>query len=290
MWCRFRYINNTGGGQYSAKFYTSNDPVTKQPALVAWTQLGVEQNGVSPIPTVTIGVVQVGERAGTTGELTGKTFRAQLYNAPMDLGGALLKDFNAENWPETATNGATAVSSTTGETWTLNNSGALPAQIVGSPSVLFDGAAHLMRAVFAWVQPEMLYCYGKQITWTNADEVFDGGASAAMLLQQTNGGASPQIRQFAGAPSGNNVDWILNTYNTVAALFNGAASSLKIGIGAAVIGNAGVANAGGFTMGADGSGVGGCANIQFKEAIGRRVADSAALQAQIITLLNIINA
>lgn len=232
--------NSTTG---DVNFYTSDDGVT-------WSQLGVTQTGVTGAMSNQAVAVEVGATfAGTANITSGKIYNAQIYNG---INGTLAVDFNAEDSAATSTNGATFVSSTTGETWTLNNTGALKAQIVGSASLLFDGTAHFMKAAaFTCAQPTVVFLDGKQPTWTATRAVFDGNTLATGELIKTT--ATPQVNITAGSSVAANTDWTLNTRKIVVAAFNGASSSLQVGGAAATTGNAGAGNMAGFTLGANGS-------------------------------------
>lgn len=175
--------------------------------------------------------------------------------------------------------------------WTLNNTGATPAQIIASPSLLFDGTAHFMQAAFTLNQPNTIYIVFKQVTWTILDTVFDGdegGVSITAQLAQSTG--TPKLTIFAGSIIGDNANLAVGAYGVAAAVFNGASSSLTIDSTAALTGNAGAGNAGGMTLGANGLAVTAqFGNIQVKEIIIRNVADSVATQAQIQALLKAIH-
>ena len=195
-------------------------------------------------------------------------------------------DFNAAYWPETSTNGTTQVSSTTGETWTLNNTGALLAQIVGSPKIITDGTASYMKtAAFPFVQPEVVIFVGKQITWTDGDFIWDGNANSLMTLYQTGG--TPAIRLSAGAAVAGQT-LTLNTKGIVAATYNGASSAYQVNAAAASTGNAGASNGGGFTLAARGD-VAQIGNIEADEIILLNAVPSAAKLNQIISLLAAIH-
>ena len=109
----------------------------------------------------------------------------------------------------------------------------------------------------------------KQVTWSDADRVFDGNVSLRGLLQQTQGGASPNLRIYAGAASASK-DLPLDTFGIIRILFNGANSSFQINEDAAWTGDVGVFDMGGFDLGS----LGQRANIQVKEVILRNVDDT----------------
>ena len=135
-------------------------------------------------------------------------------------------------------------------------------------SILFDGSDNFMKCdAFTLNQPETVYLLGKQVTWSSGDYWCDGNIDARMIIQQTNLGASPQLRLFAGLGTGSNSDLAVDTYGVIAAVFNGASSVLQVNKGTAVTGNVGANNAAGFTLGASGGVVAGFSNIRIKEVL-----------------------
>ena len=267
-----------------AKTYISTDGIS-------WTLKDTSATIAGNIPT-SASALYVGTRGDTSTEpWLGKQFRVKLFNGiPPMLGGAAsanpVVDWNAADWPETSTNGATQASSTTGEVWTLNNTGAKPAQIVGSPSLLFDGTAHTMAMATTLIQPETIYMVGRQVSWTSTEAIFDGAALASGELIQTT--ATPQLNITAGSSVAANTNLAVGTYGVITAVFNGASSSLQIDGNVATTGNAGAANMSGFTLGANGDDLL-FGNIQVKEVIIRSTADSAATQAAIQSLLKALH-
>lgn len=252
----------------------------------SWVQIGTTVTITSGALALTTASVGVGANGVGSGVLNGKVYRAQIYNG---IDGTLAVDFKASDWPETSTNGATQVSGTTGETWTLNNTGTKPAQIVGSPSLLFDssGSSNFMATgAFTLNQPTIVYSVLKQISWGNGVYIWDGSAIAMMAMYQ--GGVTPQLNLNAGAGTGTNGNLPTGQNSVVTAIYNGASSSLKVDGSAAATGNAGANNAGAFVLGHAGNGTA-PSNIQVKEIIIRNVADSAAVQAQIRALLKSIH-
>lgn len=125
-WVKATLDVNNGAGGNTVSFFTSDDGAN-------WTPLGV--------PVVTAGVtsifsgnfpVTIGGQ-GTSGGfslLSGRIYTARLYNG---INGTLVANFDASRGNG---NSSTIVAST-GETWTINRTGADPAMIVSSPQVLF---------------------------------------------------------------------------------------------------------------------------------------------------------
>ena len=106
-WLRVTRVAATG----VFNFFTSDDDVT-------WTALGAPVAGAAGALVDTADIVEVGALAtGTLDPVDGRIFRAQIYNG---INGTLAVDFNANDF---TAGGSSAVSSTTGETWTVNTSG-----------------------------------------------------------------------------------------------------------------------------------------------------------------------
>lgn len=144
---------------------------------------------------------------------------------------------------------------------------------VENDGVLFDGIDNVMRtASFTFVQPEMVYLVLKQITWTANDKLMDGFSSNTGLITQFS--APPNLRANAGIDSSTNPNLIMDTYGIIRVLFNGASSKLQIDENAAITGDFGALNMGGITLGAKAT-LAQFANIQVKEVIFRKIADTA---------------
>lgn len=147
-------------------------------------------------------------------------------------------------------------------------------------SALFDGANDFLKAVaFTLNQPETIYLYGRAVTWSNSDIIYDGESNVTMALQQIT--ASPQLRLFAGSGSAEFSGWILNTYGVLTAIFNGVNSLLQVNNGAPTALDAGTSNAGGFQLGRNG-GASVYANVQVKEVVIYPAAHSASQRALLI--------
>lgn len=186
---------------------------------------------------------------------------------------------------ETGTNGATFVSTVTGETWTLNNSGAVPAQIVGSPSLLFNGTAHYMvTSAITLNWPVTAYIVGYPITWTNLDTIIDGiGGTDTMTLQEQ--AVSSQLVVGGSTAGFTAANFTVGAFGVYTAVWNGASSLGNLNGGSDVTGTATTATQpGGINLGSR-SFPDRYANIKIKELVVRNVADSAGKRAQIQTLL-----
>lgn len=260
-------VDNGAGGN-DVKFFLSDDGVN-------WTQLG---NTVTTASTTAIydgtSIVEIGSNAGGLNATAGKIYRAIIKNG---IDGTTVVDFN----PADASDGASSFSSSaTGETWTVNTSGALPAQIVGRASVLFNGTSHYLKCnAFTLNQPTCVLMVVKQVSWTDGERITDGNSIDTGLIQQIT--STPRLRIYAGAAVGAIDTLTLGAVGVIAAVFNGASSSVRHNMNAATTGNAGAANMGGFTLGAKADGVG-PANIQVYETVIFPIAPSTAQLDRIV--------
>ena len=262
-----------GAGNNVTKFWLSDDGSS-------WTQLGTTQTiaGTTSIANSADSVFVGGRNAASTLLGPGKCYRAQLYNGiPPMLGGSgsasPVLDFNPADFTETSTNGATAVSSTTGETWTLNSTGAKPAQIVKSASLMGDGSNHKMAtAAFTLNQPFTEYIVAKQITWTAGDYLTSGVGGAAGITQRTG---TPKLGLNAGSGVADNTGAALGSKVILTAVFNGASSSLAVNNGTPTTGDPGAGNPGGLSLFSDDAGAN-YGNAQVYERIVFSAAHDAA--------------
>jgi len=150
-------------------------------------------------------------------------------------------------------------------------------------SILFDGVDNYLKCdAFTLEQPETVYFLGKQVTWTVNERIYDGNTNGTMALQQNS--TTPQIALVAGLGAAPNNNFAVNTYAVVAAVFNGASSALQVNNTAAATGNASTNNAGGFTLGANGS-ASTFTNIQVKEVLIYAAAHDATTRASVIKYL-----
>lgn len=107
-WIKATLDVDNGASGRTAKFYLSDDGVT-------YTQLGTDVTVATAATTFdSTAEVMIGSYlAGTSLNLNGTVYRAQIYNG---IGGTLALDFN----PGDYLGGSSLVSSSTGETWTIN--------------------------------------------------------------------------------------------------------------------------------------------------------------------------
>jgi len=102
----------------------------------------------------------------------------------------------------------------------------------------------------------------------------------------------PMVYPDAGIPlstgaawGGLNNDLSVNTWGIVRILFNGASSELIINGGSATTGDFGSDDMGGIILGAQQSGAG-WGNVEFKEIIIRKIADTPTNETAILDYLN----
>ncbi len=273
---RYTLDVDNGAGGYDLKFWTSTD-YNPDTGVGTWTQLGTTVTGASATSIAnTNAPVQISSYNGAAGDepYAGKVYRVQVYDG---IGGTLVNDLNPALSAETMTNGATFTADT-GEVWTLNSTGATPAQIVASPSMMFNGTTHtLLVAASVQAQPFTWYFTGTQITWTSLATIIGDRLNDLGVLQQ---GGSPNIGlgNTANQPTSQGI--ALGTKFVACAVWNGASSSVRLNMGAATIGNPGAAAMARFSVAARAGNISG--NIQVNEIILRAGADSPATQFDII--------
>ena len=148
--------------------------------------------------------------------------------------------------------------------------------------ILYDGIDNFMKAVFTFIQPEMIYIVFKQLVWFSGNIIFDGSAFFNGALQ--NRPPSPGMVVRAGIESSVNGNLPLNTFGIVRVLFNGANSSFQINETAPIVGNFGSTAMNAFTLASRGA-PSQFTNIQVKEVLLRKIADSAQDQQDIYNYL-----
>lgn len=271
----------------TVKFYLSDDGDT-------WTQLGTSiattaGNIFNASNALTIG-------ADTTGGFgcAGVIFYADVRNG-YDGAGSVVAKFD----PTGAAKLASSFASSTGETWTVTTSGDTGARLCGARDLVqmtaanrpifstgadgrnlatFDGSNDYLKAApFSLAQPETVYGVISSVTWTDTDQMWAGNAATTMGLLQA--GTTPAVVINAGSSVASNTNLVLVNPAVAAAVYNGASSNLMINRTAATTGNAGAADGGGFTVGANSGGTA-ASNITLREAIIRSVADPLSVQFQ----------
>lgn len=259
IWIRCTLDVDNGAAGNDVKFYTAADSATEP---TSWTQLGttVTTAGVTSIFNGT-GNGEIGtDNLGLADAFAGKIYRAIIKSG---IDGTTVVDFNPSDASDAATSFA---SSATGETWTINSSGGLKAQIVGRASILFDGTADYLKTnAFTLNQPTIVLIAFKQVSWTGNEYITDGNGTSSMTIQQIT--ATPSIRLLASASgAATNGNLAVGSYGVVAAVFNGASSSLQVNLTTPTTGDPGSTNAGGFTLGASAA-PSAYSNIQVLECI-----------------------
>lgn len=267
IWLRATRASLTG----IVTFYTSTDGVN-------WTLLGTPQTGATGSLFVSTSILEVGSRnGGGAANLSGNVYQAQVYSG---IAGTLAANFQ----PSQTTNNATSWTASTGEVWTVNQSGATPAQIVGRASVLFDGSAYYAASAgFSYAQPETIYFVGKQITWTTGTWIYDGATAASMSLYRNS--TTPDVYVYAGINALFFNSFVLGVNAVVTSVFNGASSMLRYNLNSTITPqNIGAANGNGFTLGSE-AGATGFGNFQTNEVLLYSGTQATTTQTETITFL-----
>ena len=134
----------------------------------------------------------------------------------------------------------------------LQGTGADRPLINADGSLTFDGVSDWMRVAFTLVQPTVVTLLVNQLAETTAAaRLMDGatGINSGGLLSAFP--LTGQVQSFAGAFGP--IAAIQNaTAQVWQVLFSGASSSIRVNNGSEVVADAGLANMGGITFGADG--------------------------------------
>lgn len=150
-------------------------------------------------------------------------------------------------------------------------------------SILFDGSDNFLKTdAFTLNQPETIYLLAKQVTWTIADSLFDGNASAGGKIRQ--GSVTPGLLLNAGSSTADLATPAVGAFSVITTIFNGASSGMSVNTGTFTTGNAGANNLGGITL-ASGGGAIQYANVAFKEVIVFPAAHDAATRLRVIQYL-----
>lgn len=154
----------------------------------------------------------------------------------------------------------------------------------GDGTILLDGGTDFMKcAAFVLIQPNTVYLRMKQITWANNDYIFDGELINSGVLYQ--GAVTPGLIVFAGSNGPASSGLAVDTWGSIAAVFNGASSVIQVNGTSSTAANPGAGNMGGFTLGASANGTL-CANVQVAEIIIYNVAHDATQRAAVIAYLD----
>jgi len=148
-----------------------------------------------------------------------------------------------------------------------------------STGILFDGIDNFLKTTaFTLNQPLTYYLVFKQIGWNAGAYIFDGNNTPSVVCYQKT--STPRINLFAGSDACIYNGYTLGVFGILTTEFNGANSFLQHNANAAVTGNPGANNAGGFKLN------GGVVNMEVKELIIRKVADDSATNTIIRNYLN----
>lgn len=289
-WFRATLDVDNGSGGCDVRFYTSSDDVADSEDVTTWTQLGstVTQAFTTSIDD-TNSVVSVGTDGAGGYALVGKIYRAQIYNG---IDGTLAVDFDPSTFAETSTNGATAVAST-GETWTLNSTGAKPAQIVKSPQIMFDGVDDfLVTSTFNLSQPISIYAVWRQNVWDSTDTIYECSTNTAWYNRVTQNGSTPDLK-FSSDNAGSgtkisaaNANAALGAKVITTTIGNGASGLFQINNTTALTGDYGTSGTTGLQLAADGGGGARWSAITFWEFIMFNAAHTAAQRASVQAYLS----
>ncbi len=146
---------------------------------------------------------------------------------------------------------------------------------VSPDSILFDGVNdYLKTAAFVYDQPAMVYMIFRQITWTLNDYIFDGNTDISMQLRQS--ALTPNMRPRVNATTLAGTGSALGVYQIIRVLYNGATSKFILNGGVPVAGALDNVSPGGFVLGTKATAGTGYSNVQVKEIILRKIADTAA--------------
>ena len=198
------------------------------------------------------------------------------------LDGNTVANYQPGNY--TGTTNATAWANSIGAAPSLSGHGTGGGPTINADgSLTFNGTDQYMKMATTLVQPETIILVTKPISWTASHYLFDGasGVASGSVVDVIS---SPQIQMSAGAGAARNSNLAVGAYGILVATFNGASSYLQVNNTAQTTGDAGAKNMSGLTLSAI-QNLAGFGNQQVKEIIIRNVADSAATQASIRTLL-----
>jgi hypothetical protein len=109
---RFLFVRDTGAGNFSAKFYRSDNGVN-------WSQVGDEITGPTVAPVTALSLCSIGSNSGLGYKFAGKIFRAVIYDGDHTKGGVIKRDVDPTSYQKSNS----WVSDTDGETVTLWNYG-----------------------------------------------------------------------------------------------------------------------------------------------------------------------
>lgn len=266
--------------------YTSNVEANHSVSGGTTLFIGSDDGGATYTKEIQIKVVRLFSRAMDASEIAARAAGTLSDNSGLVLNA----DFTnvaegASTFTESSSNAATV---------TINSTGSKPAQIVGSPQLLFDGTAYDMRTgASTRNQPRTMYLVLNQVVHTVGNVLFDDdslGVAQTMSLRQHT--ATPKLQPFAGTDTVglDNSTLAVGAYGIATIVFNGASTTFQINQQTATTGDAGANNADGISLGSDGLLViSKYGNLQIKELIDRSVSDTASKQTAIIRTLGLLH-
>jgi len=150
-------------------------------------------------------------------------------------------------------------------------------------AVLCDGVDEFLFATsITLTQPHTTYILVNTKTWTSGDVILGFGGGANRYLQQT--GTTPDLylnNQAAIGP----VSPVLDTYNVIALVSNGASSVIQLNSDTPVTGNTGVFDGTSITIGTNNQATS-FGHAEYKETVTFSVAHDATTRAGIIAYLS----
>ena len=135
-------------------------------------------------------------------------------------------------------------------------------------------------------QPSTTYVVVNQVAWNLNSYVMDGGAiNNSRALQQL--GVAPNLSFKAAAVIDSNPDLAVGTFGVITCVANGAASEIRTNLNVTVVGNAGLLNSAGTTLGSRFGNVL-FGNSEIGYLIIRTGVDSTATQNYVIDNLRVL--
>jgi hypothetical protein len=136
---------------------------------------------------------------------------------------------------------------------------------------VFNGTnSKLKTKAFTFEQPEYIYLVIKPLSWTIFDYFFDGYVGNTGLCCQN--ATEPNITAYAGTTCAENANLILNQWAILKVKFDGITSRLQVNDTPAIVGDMGLSDMGGFTLGAQGQ-ADYFAHFEFAEGIVQNMDD-----------------
>ncbi len=148
-------------------------------------------------------------------------------------------------------------------------------------SLLFNGTAHWMQALFTLPQPATVCMLAKPVSWTNADRAWSGGTGSSRLSQTT---ATPQIAYAQTTGTTASADATIGNYHSIIVVANDTNNVLRVNNTTEQTGGGGSGALGGITLCATSAGANN-GNFEIKEVVIFSEALSLARRAAMATYL-----